>query len=112
MLLVSGEAGIGKTRLVEELARACAAAGAMVVRARGYQATGRLPWAPIVEWLRSPPIRERIGDLPEVWRIELARLMPELVEAHPNLPRPAPLTDEAQRRFAAGRGYPGAPVGR
>ncbi len=99
MLLVSGEAGIGKTRLVEELARACAAAGAMVVRARGYQATGRLPWAPIVEWLRSPPIRERIGDLPEVWRIELARLMPELIEAYPNLPRPAPVADEAQRRL-------------
>ena len=99
LLLVSGEAGIGKTRLVEELAHSCADAGAMVVRARGYQATGRLPWAPIVEWLRSDPMRERMSDLPEVWRIELARLLPELVEADPTLPRPLPVVDETRRRL-------------
>ncbi|MGH2688402.1 MAG: BTAD domain-containing putative transcriptional regulator, partial [Actinomycetota bacterium] len=38
LLLVTGEAGIGKTRLVEELARAVGAQGFPVARTRSYQA--------------------------------------------------------------------------
>src|SRR5919108_737842 len=53
LVVVSGEAGIGKTRLLSELRRDCARAGAATAHARSYPAEGALAYAPIVAWLRS-----------------------------------------------------------
>lgn len=77
LLLVSGEPGIGKTRLIDEFARDIQAEG-NVVRARAYEAAGRLPWGIIVEWLRSQPIRSAIERLAPQWRGVLEILLPEL----------------------------------
>jgi DNA-binding SARP family transcriptional activator len=52
LVLVSGEAGIGKTRLVEELATACVQRGVAVAEARSYAAEGALAFGPVVQWLR------------------------------------------------------------
>jgi DNA-binding SARP family transcriptional activator len=81
LLLVTGEPGIGKSRLALELGRRVRADGHLVASARAYEAAGRLPWGPIVDLLRSDAIRSHIDTLDTVWRAELGRLLPELRDA-------------------------------
>jgi DNA-binding SARP family transcriptional activator/DNA polymerase III delta prime subunit len=78
LLLVTGEPGIGKTRLALELSRRVRADGHVVASTRAYEAAGRLPWGPVIDLLRSGPLRSHIDTLDAVWRAELARLLPEL----------------------------------
>jgi tetratricopeptide (TPR) repeat protein len=77
-VLVSGVAGIGKTRLVEEFVRWADQQGGAIATSRCYGTVGRLPYAPLADWLRSPALRDSLADLPEVWRGEIAGLLPEI----------------------------------
>jgi tetratricopeptide (TPR) repeat protein len=81
LLLVTGEPGIGKSRLALELGHRVRTEGHVVVSARAYEAAGRLPWGPVVDLLRSDALRSHIDTLDTVWRVELARLLPELLDA-------------------------------
>ena len=83
--LVTGEAGIGKSRLIAELARGVAASGLPVVATRAYEAAGGLPWGPVTDWLRADAITTRVERLETPWQAELARLLPEL---RPRGPQP------------------------
>ena len=51
--LIQGEAGIGKTRLAEELVRWVQRQGGAAYTARCYAAEGALAYAPVVQWLRA-----------------------------------------------------------
>lgn len=95
--IVAGEAGIGKTRLAEELLHH-AAQGIATARSRAYAAEGRLAYAPVIDWLRSVALRTCWARLDPIWLTELARLLPELRTERPELPRPEPLTENWQRR--------------
>lgn len=95
---VTGEAGIGKTRLAEELLAGVAERGHTSARTRCYEAEGRLAYGPITEWLRSDALRTGLHWLDPAWMTELARVLPELLTEHPEMPRPAPLTEAWQRR--------------
>ena len=81
LVLVTGEPGIGKSRLAMEFGRRVRAEGYVVASARAYEAAGRLPWGPVVDLLRSDALRSHIDTLDTVWRAELARLLPELLDA-------------------------------
>jgi DNA-binding SARP family transcriptional activator/tetratricopeptide (TPR) repeat protein len=83
LLLVTGEPGIGKSRLALELGRRIRAEGHVVASSRAYEAAGRLPWGPVVDLLRSDSLRSHIDTLDTVWKTELTRLLPELLEAPP-----------------------------
>jgi DNA-binding SARP family transcriptional activator len=96
-LLVTGEAGVGKTRLIEELAGRAAAEGHAVARTRAYEAAGTLPWGPVADWLRSDAVRPGVDGLDPVWLAELVRLLPELRIRHPRL-ADTPVTIDATRR--------------
>jgi DNA-binding CsgD family transcriptional regulator len=82
VVIVSGEAGVGKTRLVEEATAAAIAAGGRVIAGGCVELGGdAMPLSPLVEALRSlahqvPPdaLDELLGNA----RPELARLVPEL----------------------------------
>jgi DNA-binding CsgD family transcriptional regulator/tetratricopeptide (TPR) repeat protein len=84
VVLMGGEAGVGKTRLVAELTARCAADGIRVLAGGCVPVGGDgLPFAPIMEALRPLPeelgadkVRELAGPS---WR-ELARLLPSLGE--------------------------------
>jgi DNA-binding SARP family transcriptional activator len=98
LLLVTGEPGIGKTRLALELGRRVRADGHAVASARTYEAAGRLPWGPVVDLLRSDALRSNVDTLDPVWRAELARLLPELLHAsEPS--EPSPSGELAQRHL-------------
>lgn len=96
--LVIGEAGIGKSRLAEELFIWAGQQGCATSRTRAYAAEGRLSYGPVMEWLRSESLRFALARLDHVWLTEVARLLPELLAEHPDLPHPAPLSEHWQRQ--------------
>jgi len=96
--LISGDPGIGKTRLAEALLDWAARQGVTHARTRSYAAEGRLAFAPVSDWLRSEPFGPALARLEPVWLTEVFRLLPELAGEHPDLARPAPLTESWQRQ--------------
>ncbi len=105
LTLVEGEAGVGKTRLVEEVARYAEAEGATVLRGRCYEFGGAVPYQPIAEALRSQIARRDRDEkspsklsISPVWLSELSRLLPELRQLHPDLSEPAQAPGEAARQ--------------
>lgn len=94
LVLVEGEAGIGKTRLVEELVAWATRQGVHAATAGCYAAAQALAYAPVAAWLRARPLL----PLEPVWLSEVARLLPELLARHPSLPPPGPLAEEWQRQ--------------
>jgi DNA-binding SARP family transcriptional activator len=98
MTLIRGEAGIGKTRLAEELAGWCSRQGIAVARTRTYATEGGLAYSPVTEWLRSDALRPGLSRLDAPWLLEVARLLPEVAVDRPDLPRPEPMTESWQRQ--------------
>jgi DNA-binding SARP family transcriptional activator/tetratricopeptide (TPR) repeat protein len=76
LVLVRGAAGVGKTRLVAEVAELARRQGAVVATARCFGAAGRLALAPVADWLRHDAVRAAAATLDPVWRSEVARLLP------------------------------------
>jgi DNA-binding CsgD family transcriptional regulator len=68
-LVLRGEPGIGKSRLLSEAAHAARARGMAVLRTTGVQAEAHLPFAGLHQLLR--PVRGRAADLPAVQRAAL-----------------------------------------
>lgn len=110
--LVSGEPGVGKTRLVTELAQLAHDEGAIVLYGRCDEDLG-VPYQPFVEALAPYVAACPLDDLVE--RVastggDLARLVPGLAERVPNLPDPmhADAETERYRLFAAVTTFLGA----
>ena len=85
MVLISGEAGVGKTHLCDSFAAACAVTDARVLRGRCFESEQVLPFSLWVNALRDARVLEATEfarALPALLRQELASLFPELeVEA-------------------------------
>lgn len=102
LVLIGGEPGIGKSHLARALLEEARRCGAVGVVGHCYEMEGAPPYVPFVEMLeyiaRMAPregLRHSLGDdAPEV-----ARLMPELRNMYPDIPRPLQLPPEQQRRF-------------
>ncbi len=83
---ILGEAGIGKTRLVEAAMENARAHGGRVLVGRSYESTQVLPFGPWVDALRSGGVIEQItreSNLGGPFRAELARLLPQLATGEP-----------------------------
>jgi DNA-binding SARP family transcriptional activator len=74
VLILTGEPGIGKTRLLRELAACACARGATVLAGAGFEIEKGRPYGPWIDALRHLP-RIAFGD---TLRAELAPLLPEL----------------------------------
>jgi len=98
LALVSGEAGIGKSRLVEELRSWCAHRGAVTAEARAYPAEGAMAYGGLVAWLRAEPVGARLRRLGAADLTELARLLPELGAETADLASPEPLPEDELRQ--------------
>jgi len=105
LVLVSGDAGIGKSRLVAELRRSLEPAGAHVLAGGCLAiANGGLPYAPLTEALRHLARELEPGALDAVLgpaRVELARLLPDLAarDAAAALPTAGPASRADQARL-------------
>ena len=103
---INGEAGIGKTRLVEELVKTAQARGAQALEGRCYEGETRIAYGPIIEAVggllsrlgqgvdsgrsgEKAKIHAQLDALPEHWKMEAARLFPDLRSLYPGLSIPA-----------------------
>jgi len=93
---VLGEAGIGKSRLADELWRWAQRQGIASVWTRAYPTSQTLAYAPVTEWLRSDAVRVSLDRLDAASAREVSRLLPELSTSRREEP-PAPLTEGWQR---------------
>jgi tetratricopeptide (TPR) repeat protein len=101
LVLLTGEAGVGKTSLAEELAGEGGALGARVLTGRCQQDATH-PYLPFVEMLELLPelqsperARQVLGeDAPQ-----LAKVMPRLRALLPDIPAPLELPPDQERRF-------------
>lgn len=97
-VFVSGEAGIGKTRLAEELLLWAGRQGIIGLRSACFAVQEQLPLGPVADLLRSEPARQILSGLAPRWRVEVARILPELLAADPELEQPAPMTESWQQQ--------------
>ncbi|MGH3807500.1 MAG: ATP-binding protein [Pseudonocardiaceae bacterium] len=99
VILVGGEPGVGKSRLVAEFAREMHAEGASVLFGRCDEGLA-MPYQPFVEalshYLHHAPPAELPNGLGRSGG-ELARLVPELAEVVPGLPSPLRSDPETER---------------
>src|SRR5262249_44580161 len=100
LVLVLGEPGIGKSRLIEALADHARTRGACVAVGRSWEAGGAPPCWPWVRALRAAvadtppaPLRDELGAP----ALELAQLVPELRDVHAPVVEQPPLDPDAAR---------------
>jgi DNA-binding CsgD family transcriptional regulator/tetratricopeptide (TPR) repeat protein len=103
-VIVAGEAGIGKSRLVARFGEIASAGGARVLEGACLDASddGGVPYAPFVELLRElvrATPSERLPALLGPARAELTRLLPELASRAADLPAPSEFDRAAQARL-------------
>jgi DNA-binding SARP family transcriptional activator len=104
---IQGEAGIGKTTLVEDFLSSLGQNNVRVVSVRCYNGEDRLVYNPLIEALRTglrlPESVPCLQGLEDHWLAESARLLPELNTLTPVIPQAAPLDGPgAQNRFYEG----------
>lgn len=101
IVVVEGEPGVGKTRLVQEALARRTQRSPLV--ARCYEHDGDVPYGPLVELLRQAAAdldtAGQLSALPRPWAAELARLVPELGSAESGIPSDGP---GAEARFLDG----------
>ena len=76
LVLVGGGAGVGKTRLVAEIAEMARLQGAVVASSQCFGMLGRLALAPVADWLRNPAVQTAAAALDPPWLTEVRRLVP------------------------------------
>ncbi len=99
VVVLTGEAGIGKSRLAEEMVRWAHYQGITAIASNCYLSEGSLAYAPVISWLRTYPIQSNIERLSIETRSELSRLLPEVLVEHSTIPRPSPLRQSWQRQY-------------
>jgi transcriptional regulator with XRE-family HTH domain/tetratricopeptide (TPR) repeat protein len=105
LVLLAGEPGVGKTRLVQEVTVAVCERGFVVAAGRCYESEQTVPYYPFLDvvtalWALAPP--EIRADAATRWPY-LGVLLPEEIPVPPPLASPG--QDEQQRVFRAVTGF-------
>lgn len=106
LVLLSGEPGIGKTRLADEFSIRAASRSAYVVSGRCWEGEGAPPYWPIIQIVRALIARDDLRPVLAAFPIDslahIASIVPEVRQrASSNIPdaRPTPTSDGARSRF-------------
>ncbi|MGH2749656.1 MAG: ATP-binding protein [Actinomycetota bacterium] len=106
IVVIEGEAGIGKSRLAEEFLARARRAGSFTATAHCHSEETRLAFGAVTELMRNAleaRAGEWLADVPRHWLSECARLLPELVALDLEIATPSPLdAPGAQARFFEG----------
>ncbi len=101
VVLLSGEAGIGKSRLVAETKAYAAAQGFLLLQGNCFQADISSPYAPLLDLLRfsaAAQLAAAAASRLAPFARELHQLVPDLVALPPNLVSRASLDPEQEKR--------------
>jgi class 3 adenylate cyclase/tetratricopeptide (TPR) repeat protein len=100
LVLVAGEPGVGKTRLLSELAIDSADRGLQVLTGHAYETEGMPPYLPFIEALNQhtrgrtrEELRQDLGETAP----HVAKLLPEIRQSFPDVWEPPALDPEAER---------------
>ena len=87
---LTGEAGIGKTRLAQHFLNWAATQGADILSGYAFESSGHLSYQPLIQALRPRLERENAPEdlLSDLWLTQLTRVLPELRDRYPDLPAP------------------------
>ena len=85
---MQGEAGVGKSRLLDEFLRWVVAEGGTVLRGRSYDERVGVPFEPVADILRGALAAPGLAGASAEWLVEVARLVPELRQRFTSLPEP------------------------
>ncbi|MDH7489883.1 MAG: AAA family ATPase [Anaerolineae bacterium] len=97
VILIAGESGIGKSRLMQDFATRLQGRALVLVGA-GLPGGQTLPYQPIVEALRGAlQIAGETLRVQPMWLAEASRLLPDLRDLYPDLPPPMPAEPEEAR---------------
>jgi tetratricopeptide (TPR) repeat protein len=102
LFLISGEPGIGKTRLAEEISNDASARGIRLVWGRCWEGEGAPAYWPLIQILRAcveDLDSEQLKALLGSGASEIARLIPELKLSLPSLEEAKAATDSESARF-------------
>ncbi len=95
IVMLAGEAGSGKSQLVQRLATEARHSGAIVLAGQGFQNSDALTYQPVIEMLRGY-LRLTKPDIPPSMAADLAKLVPEIAESYTVDTLPT-LSPEAER---------------
>lgn len=102
MLLFSGEAGVGKTRMTVEVQRLARAEGFLVLRGSNSDTESPPPYQPLLQQIEQAQrlfgravMRRTMGEN----AAELGKLMPELRQQYSDIPAHPVLPPEQERRY-------------
>lgn len=105
-VFVSGEPGVGKTKLTEAVLLEARARGYVCSVGHSYEMDGAPPYLPFVEMteyqMRTVPpgrLRAALGSS----AAEIARIVPQLRRLFPDIPEPLDLPPEQQRHYLYGQ---------
>jgi tetratricopeptide (TPR) repeat protein len=98
LVAILGEAGIGKTRLLDELVSDAAREGFLVLLGRAHETEQIRPLGPWLDALRGAPLGIALESLTATLRADLAPLFSELVTGRP---ADEPRSGAAERLFEA-----------
>lgn len=100
-VVLAGEAGIGKSRLWQQWSDTLAPRIARLA-ARALPTTSELPFAPLVDLVRTPILQDRLlaqaQEKSPAWLVDISRLTPELRERIPQLAVPPALPPVEEQR--------------
>jgi len=95
MALITGEPGVGKSRLVQETAVLARRQGFQVLGAPCYLVEQSIPYQPLIDLARQVMARDnRWQQLAPIWLRELAVLVPEMGDVAASAPAVAPPSHE------------------
>lgn len=89
VVYIEGVAGVGKTRLLDDLARLASTQSGTVLRARAFESGLEVPFGSFREILRSAIDAPGVSGTDGEWLAEVARVVPELRRQFPALPEPS-----------------------
>jgi DNA-binding CsgD family transcriptional regulator/tetratricopeptide (TPR) repeat protein len=100
-VLVSGDAGIGKSRLVAELRARAQTLGCLVLQGVCFESDRALPYAALLDLLRTL-VAHQPAEVVAAWLLpsarQLVRTVPELADWLPGVTPAPPLEPEAEKR--------------
>ncbi len=86
---IEGVAGIGKSRLADDVARFATAQKCTVLRGRAFYAGLDAPFGPVLDMLRGAVAAPGAAGADGAWLAEVGRIVPEIRHEFPSLPQPA-----------------------
>jgi DNA-binding CsgD family transcriptional regulator len=101
-LVLSGEAGVGKSRLLAEIRHHAEGTGFLIFQGHCFEPDVTFPYAPLIDTLRQFFARRSASDIAQILgplAAELVKLLPELALILPSEIKPTPTLDpESEKR--------------